>query len=299
MRICGAIMILERTESIVSFDGVQLFFRCFTPKNTEPLKGLILAVHGFAEHSGRYADLAEEVCARGVAWAGFDLRGHGKSGPHRGDAQNLHAMVLDVLFIINHAKSFLGLQGNTEIFFGLFGHSFGGLLCTYAASILRDACPPVFLSSPLFDVAKPIPPWKKLLSKGLPQFLPKLPVPVDMDPSVISENPQNNAAYVSDELNLTTISARFGELFLSSLNLVNILESARRVKAPVTLCYAGSDKLVSVEKIRQVSAAFPKHLSQSLCIEKAGHEVFNETKELRELAVAELMRWIDTRGLIG
>jgi acylglycerol lipase len=292
-------MILERTETIVAFDGVELFFRCFTPKTSAPLKGLILAVHGFAEHSGRYADVAEEVCAKGVAWAGFDLRGHGKSGPARGDAQNLHALILDVLFVINHAKSFVGLQNNPEVFFGLFGHSFGGLLATYAASILRDVCPPVFLSSPLYDVAKPVPNWKKILSKGLPQVLPTLPVPVGLDPNVISENPQNNLAYVADELNLKSISARFGGLFLESLIEKNILESAKRVKAPTMICYGGSDKLVSVDKIKLVGSSFAKHLIKLVCIEKAGHEVFNETKELRGMAMKELMGWIEARGQIS
>ena len=289
-------MILERTETICTFDGVELFFRCFVPKGAGNLKGLVLAVHGFAEHSGRYAELAEETCKKGVAWAGFDLRGHGKSGPGRGDAQNLHSLILDLLFVTNHAKSFLGLTHQHDIFFGIFGHSFGGLLATYAASILRDSCPPVFLSSPLYQVQSPIPEWKKQVAKRLPQFFPHLPVPVGIDPKVVSENPANNAAYVADELNLSSISARFGELFLDSINDSHILESVRRIRAPMTICYGEKDRLVSVEKIKKVISMFPSHQVRSLCIREGGHEIFNETAEIRQPAVDELSAWIDRKG---
>lgn len=107
-------MAVERTEYLKSFDGTELFFRCFAPAGIadgeSKVEGLVLAVHGFGEHSGRYADLAEQACQRNMLFACFDIRGHGKSGPRRGDVENLHALVLDVLFVVNHSRSILGIQ---------------------------------------------------------------------------------------------------------------------------------------------------------------------------------------------
>lgn len=42
-------------------------------------KGILQVVHGMTEHIGRYENMARVLTAYGIAVAGFDLRGHGKS----------------------------------------------------------------------------------------------------------------------------------------------------------------------------------------------------------------------------
>lgn len=42
-------------------------------------KALVQIVHGMTEHMGRYEKLAEILIRDGIAVAGFDLRGHGKT----------------------------------------------------------------------------------------------------------------------------------------------------------------------------------------------------------------------------
>jgi acylglycerol lipase len=289
----------ERTEFLKTFDGTDLFFRCFTPRGKSAVEGVILAVHGFAEHSGRYADLAEDVCKKGLAFVSFDLRGHGKSGPRRGDAENLHAMILDVLFVANHTRSLLGLASKPDVFLGLFGHSFGGLLCTYAAAILRESCPPLFLSSPLYGIKQEVPAWKKFAADQMHRLAPLAPVPHGIHPENISRNPENNAAYVADERNLSSVSARFGHLFLSAVNSRDISFSASCIKAPITICYGELDTLVDGEKTQQVFPLFPSRQKKLLKIPQAGHEIFNETPPVRALAVQELMAWIEARGMVG
>lgn len=297
-------MTLERTEFLKTFDGNDLFFRCFVPRakssspgGVAPVEGLVLAVHGFAEHSGRYAEVAEAVCKKGLAFACFDLRGHGKSGPRRGDAENIHAMILDVLFVTNHAKSFLGLSQRQDIFFGLLGHSFGGLLVTYAASILHDTCPPLFLSSPLYRIRQDVPGWKKLAAQALPRVMPLLPVPIGIDPQNISVSQENIASYMADELNLFSISARFGQVFLGAVNDRDVSAAVSRIKAPVTVCLGGKDTLVDTDRVKQVFPLLGSRHTRLHTIAGAGHEILNETPELRAEAFGELMAWIDAKGV--
>lgn len=296
-------MAVERTEYLKSFDGTELFFRCFAPAGIaggeSKIDGLVLAVHGFGEHSGRYAKIAEEACAKNLLFACFDLRGHGKSGPRRGDVENLHALVLDVLFVVNHSRSLLGLQQKKELFFGLLGHSFGGLLVTYAASILQDNCPPIFLSSPLFRIRQEVPQWKKFAAAALPRFAPRAPVPIDIVPGNLSQNPENNSAYMADELNLFSISARFGNVFLSSVNDEMIRRAIQSLRSSVTLVFAGADKLVDSGKTRSLVPLFPKGRIRSQEISRAGHEIFNEISEHRAQAIESFIQWIDARGRCG
>ncbi|MFZ9519290.1 MAG: alpha/beta fold hydrolase [Silvanigrellaceae bacterium] len=296
-------MTVERTEYLKSFDGTELFFRCFVPAgiadSESKIEGLILAVHGFGEHSGRYAELAAAACAKNMLFACFDLRGHGKSGPRRGDVENLHALVLDVLFVVNHARSILGIQQKKDLFFGLLGHSFGGLLVTYAASILQNGCPPIFLSSPCYRISQKVPQWKKMIAATLPRLAPQTPVPVDIVPENISENPENNAAYVADELNLFSISARFGAVFLGSMQDEMIARAVQSIRSDVTLVFAGADKLVDPAKTKAVAPLFPRGQLRSVEIPGAGHEMFNELPKYREQAFAEFTKWIDARGKVG
>lgn len=42
-------------------------------------KAMLQIVHGMTEHMGRYEDFAAELTDRGIAFAGFDLRGHGRN----------------------------------------------------------------------------------------------------------------------------------------------------------------------------------------------------------------------------
>ncbi len=43
------------------------------------VNAVLQITHGMTEHMGRYESLAEFLCPRGIAVAGFDLRGHGKN----------------------------------------------------------------------------------------------------------------------------------------------------------------------------------------------------------------------------
>lgn len=66
-----------KTE-IFSFAGqgsCSLPARLWLPEGE--VTGVLQLTHGMTEHCGRYAALAEALTARGVAVAGFDLRGHG------------------------------------------------------------------------------------------------------------------------------------------------------------------------------------------------------------------------------
>jgi lysophospholipase len=242
--------------------------------------------------------VAEFICSKGLAFAAFDLRGHGRSGPARGDVENLQALVLDVLYVVNHAQRILGFCSNrSDFFFGILGHSFGGLLVTYAASILADSCPPIFLSSPCYRLKARPPVWKRRAAHVLPRFVPQVRVPLEIDSSKISKNAENNAAYEADDLNLKEVSVRYGKVFLDSLNEGNIRLAVGQIRAPVTVCFGRDDDLVDAAKTEELSQLFA---SESLIVrglEGAGHEVFNELPEHRAQAFSCLDEWLINNGV--
>jgi acylglycerol lipase len=292
----------ERTEILKTFDGHDIFFRCFTPakQNSDPavLKGLVLGIHGFGEHSGRYKDVAAKVCEKGLAYATYDVRGHGNSGPKKGDAENLHALLVDLLFVANHTKSILGLAHRQDLFFGIFGHSFGALLATYCAAILNDACPPMFFSSPCYRVLQKVPVWKSVMAAALPKLTPTLQIPLEINPHVVSNNPENNAAYMQDPLNMFNISVRYGHTFLNALNETLIRNAISLVRSPVTIIYSGDDKLVDPKMTEGLFPLFHGSNCSLTEVPGGGHELFNETKTIKDIALTHLGDWLDNRGYV-
>lgn len=63
--------------TVFGSSGVQLPGVIWQPEGD--VKALLQVAHGMTEHMGRYERLASELCSRGIAVAGFDLRGHGKN----------------------------------------------------------------------------------------------------------------------------------------------------------------------------------------------------------------------------
>ena len=68
----------DRGDNFLGDGGISLTGKIWMPKETP--KMLLQISHGMTEHIGRYEKLAEAMTARGVAVAGFDLRGHGQNG---------------------------------------------------------------------------------------------------------------------------------------------------------------------------------------------------------------------------
>jgi len=115
-------------------DGAQIFVRHWSC-GTEP-KALVQIAHGMAEHSARYARIAEKLCSAGFdVWAN-DHRGHGytadpeKNPPEKGgvlghcaDSDGFEKVVSDLEMISGHIQN----QNPGKALF-LFGHSWGSFL---------------------------------------------------------------------------------------------------------------------------------------------------------------------------
>lgn len=69
-------MIAERFE-FSGYDNTKLPAVIWWPEGT--VKSVLQVTHGMTEHMDRYEALAKELTEKGIAVAGFDLRGHGRN----------------------------------------------------------------------------------------------------------------------------------------------------------------------------------------------------------------------------
>src|SRR5215813_5706740 len=59
-----------------------LYTEIFRPPGTP--RGVVLITHGYAEHCGRYHEVAHVIVNAGWAALSYDVRGHGRSPGQRG-----------------------------------------------------------------------------------------------------------------------------------------------------------------------------------------------------------------------
>ena len=83
-------------------------------------KGTVIIVHGIAEHSGRYLDLANRLNSEGYDVLRYDHLGHGKSSGKRGKIKSF----MDHLNVLRNLVLEQKMRNDNKIF--LLGHSMGG-----------------------------------------------------------------------------------------------------------------------------------------------------------------------------
>src|SRR5262249_29036793 len=82
--------------------GVGRHWRRAAPAHDEP-RGVVVLVHGYAEHLGRYDAFVAHLVGRGLAVVAVDLRGHGRSGGPRGHCLDFAELVGDVHLVASAA----------------------------------------------------------------------------------------------------------------------------------------------------------------------------------------------------
>jgi alpha-beta hydrolase superfamily lysophospholipase len=112
-----------------------------------PKKGIVLIIHGMAEHIDRYDAFASFLSTQGFVVCGYDQRGHGKSLKsldnigYMSDIDNFKILVSDVYEVSNCIKS-----KYPDLPFYLFGHSMGSFVSQRFIEIYGTTIDGVILS---------------------------------------------------------------------------------------------------------------------------------------------------------
>jgi len=285
-------MILSRTESspktgyLKSNDETPLFYRHYPVKNK---KARIFLLHGFGEHSGRYAHVIDRLVNELYEVFCIDLRGHGHSKGERGHVDRFHLYEDDVVAGLNHITN--NLKGDSKLF--LLAHSMGGLVGLRAINRLDLALNGIVLSSPFFGLKIPVPAWKKYLSLLVARAIPRLRLGTGIKGRLLSSDENAAVAYDNDPLVVKNLSIRaFHEI---SYGLQNTKTLAQSLSSSLFIQIAGNDFIVDRHKAEQwFKCVDAQKVDASLKIYPDFlHEIYNETK--RHEPLDDLMLWLNQR----
>ncbi|MCX5758614.1 MAG: lysophospholipase, partial [Candidatus Hydrogenedentes bacterium] len=224
-------------------DGMGLHVRQWTPDSAP--KGVVVLIHGYADHGARYGWVASHLTHAGVAVSALDLRGHGASPGERAFIASFDRLVDDVARFVEAVRdAFVGVP----LF--VMGHSMGGLVVALYAATRKPSVAGVILSSPLLKVSDGVSPFLQRISGIVGALLPRLPV-LPLDTAAISRDPEAVQAYVADPLVYHgRIVARTGAEMTRAAN--RIQACMEDVTLPLLLLHGTADRLCDVNGSRQM-----------------------------------------------
>jgi len=256
----------------ISTPNGELYGEAFLPRTPEGPKGIVVVSHGYAEHCGRYRELAHVIVSAGWAALTYDVRGHGKSPGVRGFVGAFHEYTDDLKSVMKVARGLVPAPAPLV----LLGHSHGSLITLRAACDGLDAgtgATALLVSSPYLGLRMAVPGWKKRLAKVASRIAPKLAQPNNITANQLTSDKAMQAAHDADPLNFSVATSRW---FVESTAAQDYVAAhASKIALPSTWIVGGADPLADPAQSRRVAQTMKRADYHEL----PGflHEVFNET----------------------
>jgi len=272
------------TDSLTSADGTRLAlheWRAPDPKLTVAL------VHGYAEHAGRYAHVAERFNARGISVVAVDLRGHGRSGGARGYVERFVDYHQDVDVLLAKAEE------GRPLF--MLGHSMGGLLTAhYLLSGKGANVRAAVLSSPYLGLALEVGGLKLGAARLFSRVVPKLSLPSELKGTDLTRDAEMVRIHDEDELNFPTANARWFTESSAAMEMVHA--KASQLDKPLLLLYGGADKVASADATDRFARALTVADREVERLHGYYHEILNEPPADREALMDRMADWMLARA---
>lgn len=278
--------VLRRIED--TFDapgGAQLFRRAWLPEAPERV---MLIVHGFGEHCGRYEEIASWFARRGFAVHAFDQRGHGRTPGPRGHVDRFEVFLDDLGGFLVFVAS-----AHPDLPRVLLGHSMGGLVATAFVCARQPAIDRFVVSGPALALAPGVSRSRLTLARWMRRILPRLSMEAGLDLDGLSRDPEVAQRYVADPLVHGRVTAAFGAGMMDTQ--LRTASSAARVHVPMLLLHGEDDPLCAVQGSRDFFQGLPRDRVPGSAIKtypNLRHEIFNEPERVQ--VYADLLGWLDS-----
>ncbi len=272
---------IRRTEThATGSTGHLLFRRAWLPETPQRV---VVLVHGYAEHSGRYEHVGSQLASAGCAVHAYDQQGHGKSGGIRCHVRSFEHLLDDLEDFLATVRA-----EHTSLPVFAVGHSMGGLVVAAYACQRAPNIAGIATSGAALALSENISRRRILCARLLRWPAPRLSLASGIDPETLSRDPAVVRAYLEDPLvhqRLTTSLAC--EMFSA---MERTASSAAQVRIPMLLLHGEDDRVCPVSGSRDF---FDRLLVPSRRLRTypgLRHEIFNEPE--RVAVLDDLIDWI-------
>ncbi len=265
------------------FQGIgdyNLFYKSWT---LDKPKAIIQIIHGFCEHSGRYANLIDHLVKENFTVFIHDHRGHGKSEGTRNHISTLSTFAEDAHIL---TEQILKKHPNIPLF--LIGHSMGSFIAQRYAIKYQENLKGLILSGSGTSTPK-FPKILEIFAKIMVKIVPKLKGDAGINPENISSDLESVKDYKTDPL-IDYKNGTIGMGVAMMNHYSEIKEDIGKIQIPVLMQKGSEDVMIIGEN--ELFEDLKTEDKKYLIYDNAKHEVYTEIKEIREKACADVTQWI-------
>jgi acylglycerol lipase len=267
-------------DSFLTIDSLTLYAQSWRP--ADPIATVII-VHGYAEHSDRYQEIAVQWVEQGFAVYTFDLRGHGRSPGRRGFVRSFGDYLADLEAFFRRVQA----QAPDQPIF-LFGHSLGGAIAALFTLRERPQIRGLILSSAVLTVNRDPSSLPIRFMQAIGHWLPLLPT-LKLDSRAISRDPVIVSRYQTDP---QVYHGRFPARTLAEIlkAIAEIQFRAGELQVPLLILHGTRDRLTQVEGSKSLYAGASSSDKTLKLYDGFYHELLNEPE--KDQIGAEIADWM-------
>ena len=279
-----------RRESQVELSEIgRRYRRSWLP--AKPSRVMIL-VHGYAEHTGRYDEMAMHFAARDFAVHAYDQAGHGRTAGPRGHVDRFDRLVDELAYFTE-----LVALDHPTLPITLVGHSMGGLVVAATAAFKRPSIDRIVLSGPLLQLGGEDAGTRRAIGLALARMLatiaPRIAVSTGLDSQGLSRDPEVIRRYEQDPFVKDRMSVRFAAGMNALVSAVR--DSADQIDRPILILHGADDPICPVAGSRHLYAGLDDRISKQSDLRiypELRHEIFQEPE--RETVWKDMLDWLDS-----
>jgi acylglycerol lipase len=265
--------------------GGQIHWQGWVPDGA--VSGVVVIVHGLAEHGGRYAHVGRRLAADGYAVYAADHRGHGRSDGVRGNIARMSQAVVDLETMVRSAA-----QRHAGLPMFLYGHSMGALVAlAYATSGRPAELNGMILTGAAVDIAVGSR-IERLAARALSATVPNLGI-LQLDSAAVSRDPEVVRDYDTDVLNYRgKTRVRTGAEMLAAIDMVR--RRLDRLTMPLLLMHGSADRLTAPSGTQVIADGAGSADVTVKIYDGWYHELHNEPE--KETVFDDIVMWLKGHG---
>ncbi|KAJ3575287.1 hypothetical protein NP233_g1202 [Leucocoprinus birnbaumii] len=284
----------------------QFYTRTYVPDAHKSVRAVIVFIHGFAEHVGRYTHFHPLFTQHGFAVFAIDQRGFGLTGQDvakrsKGSTYGKTSwkdQMTDIAWAVEHAKEAFK---NIPVF--LMGHSMGGAeVLGFAA---QDAKSPhkasvssilgVIATSPLIQQTEPASKLLKWVGAKASIVAPYSLIPAPVKAEDLSHDKACNDAYLADPLIKPSGSLRgISDMLTNGDALLTTYYKNWPSSLPVLIVHGTADKVTSHKASEEFIGKLSVTDKKISLFEGGFHELQNEPDGVKEKLADEVVHFIES-----
>ena len=282
--------LILRHESQIALSGVeQRYHRKWLPPESSRV---MVLVHGYAEHSGRYDEMAMYFAERDFAVHAYDQVGHGRTPGPRGHVDRFDRLLDELAHFLECVK-----RDHPGLPITLVGHSLGGLVVAATAAFRKPAVEQIVLSGALLQLAGENggrrQSFRLAAARMVSAVAPRLAIATGLDTQGLSRDPEVIRRYEQDPFIGDRMSVRFAAGMSQMVDAIRV--APEQIERPILILHGGADPICPAEGSRQLFAELAPEIASRSAIEiypDLRHEIFNEPE--RERIWQDMLRFVES-----